>query len=51
MSDPKILPSTSLCRKNGNSNCLKLSVNNVQSRATIVALVPWWNFFFYVHKG
>jgi hypothetical protein len=24
----------------------KLSVNNVQSRATIVALVPWRNFFY-----
>ena len=42
--------STSLCRKNWNSNCLKLSVNNVQSRATIVALVPWRNFFLYAHN-
>jgi hypothetical protein len=37
--------STSLCRENWNSNCLKLSVNNVQSRATIVALVHWRNLF------
>ena len=31
----KFYLSTSLCRKNGNSNCLKLSVNNVKNRATI----------------
>ena len=43
--------STSLCRKNTNSNCLKLFVNNIQSRATIVALVPWRNFFFICSQG
>ena len=37
--------STTLSRNFGNSNCLKHSVNNVQSRATIVAMVFWWNFF------
>jgi hypothetical protein len=30
---------------------LKLSVNSIQSRATIVALVPWRKFFLYAHKG
>jgi hypothetical protein len=40
---------SSLCRKNSNSNYLKLSVNNIQSRATIVALVPWQIFFICSH--
>ena len=46
MSYAKLLPFNFLMHKNWNSNCLKLSVNNIQRRATIVALVPWRNFFF-----
>jgi hypothetical protein len=40
---PKYYLSSSLGRKNLNFN--------IQSRATIVAQVPWRNFFLYAHKG
>jgi hypothetical protein len=33
-------------KSNWNFNYLELSVNSVQSRATISALVPWRNFFY-----
>ena len=32
ISDAKLLPLNFLMQKNSNSNCLKLSVNNIQSR-------------------
>jgi hypothetical protein len=37
--------STSYSKSNWSFNYLELSVNNVQSRADISALVPWRNFF------
>lgn len=37
--------SASYCKSNWSFNYLELSVNNVQSRADISALVPWRNFF------
>ena len=45
MSDAKIL-SFNFLKLNGNSNGLELTVNKVQSTASIVALEPCGNFFY-----
>ena len=37
--------STSYCKSNWSFNYLEFSINNVQSRADISALVPWRDFF------
>jgi hypothetical protein len=45
MSDANILPSTSLCIKNWNSKCLKLSVNNRNKN------IWWTNKYFSSEQG